>query len=443
MSKNAIKELNSSEKKQQLNYFAIHKTQIIVGTMFLSVGIISLMFYDYGMLTFFFALPHFFFTGMLPLIFGFIILLRTLIEAEKVSISSNEKIFEIKSTWIKKKKVDLDIDSIHYFGIKYRETRFKRWMIIFLLNLITIEVLFQNSIDLWGFARIAPLLVLFTIIMFTGITLFVFFPRRYLEIGTSEQSFFILYKSLSNLQMKKLFQLLRINQEDVKNQKKIKEKLIENIKFKFSDFILGIFLIFLTICLMIFPSLFLGSLTRAIALTLGMKLILRVLNGDSYFKIRDKNNHLFLGNSIKLTFLKINKSDQKNSQYFSPERFHILEIICIFYLISQGIKYAFRFIWWDYASFSLIYFLIGITLIVLLFIRWFNPIEINQIKFKDFSIKIKIVETRTFSEKINRFLYNFQSIFRNKNLQLYLIIFSVFIIWSIIYNLFGGNFLLY
>ena len=118
------------------------------------------------------------------------------------------------------------------------------------------------------------------------------------------------------------------------------------------------------------------------------KLLLRVLNGDPfYFKASDDN--LYIGRSLRLTFIKTIDAEVEQQKCFSPLRYHILEIFCFIYLIFQAIRYSFRNLWYNYMTFSILYFIIGITLIGLIFIRWFNPISINRVQFKEYSINIR------------------------------------------------------
>jgi hypothetical protein len=149
----------------QANYFAIHVAQIITGLIFLSIGIISAIYYDYGLLVFLFAIPQFFGTGLVPTLIALIFLSRAFIEAEKVFVSSNSEKISIRTFWIKKKKIEVKKADVRYIGLKYRETKTKRWIIVFLLVLFTIVIFYQNTIDLWGFARIVPMLLAGTILM--------------------------------------------------------------------------------------------------------------------------------------------------------------------------------------------------------------------------------------------------------------------------------------
>ncbi len=433
-------ENNNNVKK--LEYRAVHITQIIAGIIFLSVGIISLVFYDYGMLVLFFTLPHFFLTGMIPMLFGLLILLRNMLELEKVTLSSDDETLKINVTWnktVREKTREIKITDIQYTEFKYRETKTKRWLMIITLVFFTIEADYQNAIDLLGHARIAPLLVLFTVLMFIGIVIFTFFPRRFVEIGMKDEIILIPWKNQPPEKVEMLNQILKIS-SGVKKRNKPLEILFSNILSHLSSFILSLFLIFLAILLMVTP-LFMGSFTRVLALTYGMKLLLKTVNRSPYYCSSDKNK-LYMGCSLSLTFLQTVEAESDTKITFSPLRFHPFEILCIFYLISQATKYGFRIIWWPNMGFSLIYFLIGIALVVLLFIKWFNPSCVRIIDFEDYSIKIKETEIRSFMEKPSRFFANFKTIRHDKNLMLSLIIFAIFVVGPILYYILGGNFLI-
>ncbi len=443
---------NSTLNKLSIKYSAIHISQLISGIIFISIGISSLIFYDYGMLSFLFALPHFFLTGLLPLIIGLIIVLRDIFEAETISISKTDDkiIIDVKRfiKLIKFPKIELDSNSIKYFGIKYRESKAKRWLIIFLITLITIEVDFQNAYDLWGYARIAPMLIVWTILSFIGIILFTFTPRRYIEFADDEKTIFLPYKNLSENVMNILLEIFRsdnilVKYYTISRFKKIKE----NIRINLFDFILGIYLLILGIMLMIPSLLFLGSFTRTICIVFGLKLLLRSLNsGDKFNNMEvSENNKVYLGGSPKLTFIKTFNPNTKQLKDISITRFHPFEILCVFYLIFQCIKYAFSFIWWEYIDFNIIYFIIGLSLIFFLFIRWFNPLIIYVNDFDNFKLKIRGISENyrnSIKENLRDFISNFKTPPNHKQFLISLLIFSGFIVFAFIYNIFGGNFLI-
>lgn len=402
-----------------------------------------LIFFDYGMLVLFFALPQFVLTGAVPILLAVLLLVRNIFHAENVSLSSDHNSLTLKTSWIykrfKQQVVKLDNASIKYIALKYKETKTKRWLIIAVLMLITIEIFLQNAIDLWGFARIAPLLVIGTILMFLGIVLFTFGPRRFLEVGTNEESIFVPFKNLSKEKTQALLTILHLP-ANIGDKKSYIKEIYKNIHAQLSDFVLGVYLIIIGL-IFSFTTLFYGSFTRIVAIIFGMKLILRVLNGEPIFTTSAEKD-LFIGCSPKLTFLKTTESDIERNKSFSPLRFHPLEILCIAYIISQAIKYAFRFVWWPYACFNISYFLIGITLIGLLFVRWFNPYEMYTIKFKEFSIKLRVSEIKPILQRFVKFFANFNQIKTNNSLIISIVLFLMFLIWPIFYYLFGGNFLI-
>ena len=77
------------EDKVKLEYFSVHITQLLVGLLLLSVGVITVLHFDYGNISFLFAVPHFFLTGLIPTLISLLILIRNFAEAEKISISSD------------------------------------------------------------------------------------------------------------------------------------------------------------------------------------------------------------------------------------------------------------------------------------------------------------------------------------------------------------------
>ncbi len=436
-----------TENLKQVKYFAIHLVYIIVSIIFLTVGIISLLHYDYGLLSFLFAIPQFFLTGALPILIALLLIFMAIIDSEKVSISSNEDTLTVQVSLIRKRTKKYKLSSIKYVGLKNKETKTLRWIIIFVLMLITIEILLQNTMDLLNFARIAPILLICTILMFIGIPILILFPRRFIEIGTNEESIFIPYKNLPRSKTEKLLQLLDVS-TNILEQPTIFRKIYRNIRSQFLNSILSIFLIGIGIILIITP-LFFGTFTRVITLTLGLKLFSRIINSDRYFPVSETEN-LYLGDSLRLTFMQTTDAKVERTKSLSPLNFHPLEIICILYLIAEAIRYGFRNFWWAYAEFSFLYFFIGIVFISLIFVKWFNPITILNVQFQDFSIKIresKISELtdesfiKNLSKKAKLFLDNLKTLSDNKYLSISIILFTLFIIWPIFYNVFGGNFL--
>ncbi len=434
-------------KLKQVRYFTIHYISILAGLLFFAVGILTLLHYDYGLLSFIFAFPQFFLTGLVPMLVALLLFLMAIIEAERVSISSNEETLTVQVSLLRKTTIHYDLSSIKYVGLKYKETKTIRWMIIFALMLITIEVLLQNAIDLLGSARIAPLLIACTILMLIGIVIFVFFPRRFLEIGTSEETIFIPFHNLPRSEMEKLLQILTVN-PTLLDRRKSTKKIYGSLISQFPNFILSIFLIALGITLVVTP-LFLGAFTRVLVLTLGIKLLTRILNADRFTLLSD-GDHLYLGDSFRLTFMKTTATNVAREKSFSPLNSHPLEIICLIYLISQSIRYGFRNLWWAYANFSPLYFSISIILLGLIFIKWFNPITILQVNFQDFSLKIRESSAltskdekllQTLFKNTKQFFLNFKIMRDSKYLGISILLFAAFLIWPIFYNLFGGNFI--
>lgn len=433
--------------QQKVEYFAFHTAQVLSGFIFLSVAIMSLIFYDYGLLTFLFAMPQFILTGLIPLFAAVLILLRGFLEAESVSIEEKgdtlriEVIRKIKRINLKFEPIELKKDRIQYSAVKYRETRAKRWIIIFLLVLFTIEVHYQNAVDLYGYARIAPWLAIWTVLLFVGIVLFTFIPRRWLEIADDKETLFIPFKHLSDEKYGVFLKLLNVDTEIIKREG-FMNIVFANIKTHTIAFILGLYLLFLGILLMATPVIYLGSFTRVIAIVYGLKLILRVLNGDPYFSNSKDNENLYLGNSPKLTYINSKVNEKEQIESISPMRYHLFEIVCIAYLIFQAIHYAFRFIWWPYAGFSLLYFSLGMMLIGLLFLRWFNPISIDNLRLTDISIAIRKQEKLSLGQQISKAINKIKEFKSKRDVKFSVILFIVFILFPILYTLFGGNFLI-
>ena len=433
-------------EQKKVEYFTIHIFQIISGLIFLSIGILSLIYYDYGLLSFLFALPQFFLTGLIPLLIGILIIFRGFFEAEKVKIISNQDKLQIevkrKINIVKFETIEIDKSSLKYTALRYRETKAKRWIIIFILVLFTIEVDFQNAVDLYGNARIAPMLVLWTIMSFAGIIIFTFTPRRFLEIANHEETLFIPYKNLSKQKLSTLLEILNINSSILRTEK-VTKRIIHNLKVQFTDLLLGVYLLFLGILLMMTPTIYLGAFTRTIVIVYAMKLILRIINGDPYFTKSMDNENLFFGDSPRLTFVNASsKARRTTSKTYKISRFHPFEIVCIVYLVYQAILYGLRHLWWKYAEFSITYFTISIILFCLLIFRWFKPIVLTIIDYDNFKLNIRESESLSIGEQFKQRITNFKKLKTDRSLQVSLILFIIFLIWPVLYIIYGGNFLL-
>ncbi|MGV9199631.1 MAG: hypothetical protein ACOC4M_12530 [Promethearchaeia archaeon] len=311
---------------------AVHKAQLISGIIFLIVGISSLLYYDYGIISFLFAFPQFFATGLFPLLCGLLILFRGILEAEKIKFSKLDDKLHIHANRIIPLKsfepVEIDYESIHYSSLKYRETRTKRWLITFILILLTIEVHYQNAVDLFGHARIAPMLVLWPVMLGCGILIFIFTPKRWLEIADNKETLTIPYTKVSKEKREKILEILNVN---IKQQEKNGvNQIMVNIQAQLMDFILGIFLLIFGCILLVSPIFYFGSFTRAITFTYGFKLMVRVINGDPFFTLNKamEDKSFYLGCSPKFTyFYLITKSFRKiDKRTLSPLRFHLFEI---------------------------------------------------------------------------------------------------------------------
>lgn len=378
------------KKEMTARYFAFHWGQFISGLFLLITGITGFFFYNEGLLNFLFSLPPFIWTGLVPLILSVVFISRTFIMMEQVYLTSDHGIIQVQTKRIWKNKVKYEKKAIKFVGIRYSGSKFKRWAIIMMMLLVAYEVYYKNGIDLLGYASIGPYLIFCFFMTISAILCYACIQRRFIEIGTDNETRFIPLPSLriEPSKMRKLLNILNIDDDsviDLSNTFAIKKLLKENIFY----LILGTFFIAIATCLMIFPLFYLGDFTVPLSLALGMKILLRVFQGNKkYAKMNDGT--LYKANSVEIVFKKVANADCKERQVIGATRIHALEMIACFYLISQGIKYGFRFAWWAYASFNGVYFAVGVAIILLIFVRWFVPITLIDIDFGTFSISIKV-----------------------------------------------------
>lgn len=439
--------LNSKFEERAIRYFTTPLAYIVVSALFLMVGIFSLLFFDYGKINFLFPFDHFLFTGVVPIFIALCLQIVVILDSQRVLISSNGKQITVQTKLIRTRTVEYECSNIKYIGLRFKETKTLKWIFIFTLILTIVEILIPNTIDLYNTARIAPILLIFTILLSLGTIIFIFSPRRFLEIGTNDEIVLIPYQNLSSSQRVELLNVLGINKTHLQ-QENFSKRLVKNITSQLLNFTLGCFL-FLVGIIFVSTPLFFGAFTRVIMLSLGLKFISKVFNNE-FFNSSPYDQNLFVGESVRLTFLQTRGSNLRYKKFYAPLKWHPLELTCFIYLKLQAIRYSFRNIWWSYMNFSVIYFLIGFILLILIFIEWFSPKYFFNIGFHEFSIELKtLIHTSNTSGynftspirgKVKIFFNNFKSIANNQNLAFSIILFLVMILWPVFYSVFGGNF---
>ncbi|MFX0101326.1 MAG: hypothetical protein ACFFCS_17260, partial [Candidatus Hodarchaeota archaeon] len=417
----------------------------ISGMFLLILSVTGFFFYQEGLLIFLFSIPPFFWTGWVPLIISLIFLCRTFMMAEFVILSSDEETIRIQTRRIWKNKVEYKKKNIKVVGMRHAESKFSRWTMIIVLLVIAYENYYKNGIDLFRHANIGAYLVFCFIFTISGLLFYMLIPRKFIEIGDENTTLFIPLPSLNHqhTNTRKILKILDINEKSI--EKLTSGGSIDEIfKNNILNLISGTFLITISIILITCPFLYLGDFTVPLSLALGMKILIRAFQGNKKYQAVG-NNPVYRTNSLNLFFMKANDAEPSEKRVLGATKIHALEMIAYFYLISQGIKYAFRFAWWSYAGFNAIYFILGMVLILLIFFRWFSPMSLLVLNFGSFSISIKHEPDRRraepspanigelFTEELRKFSRCVSIMKENKKQLVIGLVFVAFLIVPILY----------
>ena len=428
-----------------INYLAFHAGQLIAGIPLLVVGITGLFFYNSGLLLFLFPFPPWIFTSLIPLSVSLVFILRTVIMMEKVSISDAGETLTITTTRLWKNIATVKKSEIRYFGFTFIESKFMRWSVIFILFILSCDVFFKIGMELLGFARIASFLIFCFILTVAGIVIYIAFPRKFIELGKDKEVLFIPLPRWSGRDSRR-DQILKFLGTDEKFIASPGERNPFRVLFDSNLFpaIFGALLITIAVLLMVHPDLYFGEFTVPIYFTLGAKLMAHSFQGNKK-SIKLDDDASFLGCSSSLLFKKFSGAKLDETVEITASRIHVLEMVCYFYLISQAVKYGFRFAWWSYANFNLAYFTLSIIISCFIFVYWFGPAKIMTAKFENFSISFKIDFNQMAPDaprqrpglqaiqKMKNFKNSLASLRKNRKSTWTWIVFLLFVLLSILY----------
>ncbi len=283
---------------------------------------------------------------------------------------------------------NLPLQAIRYVSLQYHKTKTWKWVVIFVLLLHAIEVLYRNGMDLLGAAPVAPFLLLNALLTAIGVMILTAFPRRFLEIGTHKSFASIPWPPhKTNETMKNNF-LTHLGVDPTSLQRATTSPHIREILCEdFSTFIFAVVLLLAGITLMLFPAIFFGQFTAPLVFTLGVNALFQILNGGKFYI--QQTESAFLGLSRGLTFFHGSIGSVERRDVVSLANFRPLELLGYIYLISQSVKYGFRFIWWPYMGFGPGQFVLGLVLIGLVVCRVFSPAHQIRCQLSGFPLVLR------------------------------------------------------
>ncbi|MHA1683748.1 MAG: hypothetical protein ACTSUE_22610 [Promethearchaeota archaeon] len=391
-------EIATKMETKPVTYFAFHKSQFVAGLLLLLVGFMGLIFLYRGLIFFCFAFPPFIWMGLVPMIFGIIFTIRSFLSAEKIEVIHSNGKWSFNSSQGFGKAFSINQEEILYMRTIFRESKVMRWFAALVLFEIAFEVHYENGIDLWGHAIIAPILIISFILTSLATTIFLLAPREYIEIGTTSHSYYIPLPNMKNA--------VNLRQQVLDSLGFGKTKGASNIERKTRGFswivkheplslLMGTTFIALAVALSVCDSFFLGDFTTTIITVLGLKHVARLITRSKY---------------INCTSFVANGGIEESNIRVNFTRIHFLELASYGYVLYHLIRQGFRPIWWPYAGFSMVYLLACLGFVALILLHVTLPVKVIKVKFGNFSVVFKGSFPGGFKEAFHHHKYAFRNI---------------------------------
>lgn len=310
--------------------YSISISRIIIGAIFLLVGAANVVLIDSahqaGVL---FPLPYWITTGIPPALFGLGILLHTLINSFKFTLSYAEGDICMVEKFLFRHTKCVELEEVQ--SIRFGNTRNRFKYAIFGLWVVYIYFTLESGLhqlnELYGAVMIASGLIVLVLV-----TLFVFLTRKEIVLETKNERIFAI---VTKLDMEIVRQILQLPPTTSENSK----------SYKMNDYqMLGIGLLFILLGFLIYFVLPFSTFVDIFLWIYGMKLIFSVIhhstgtftvvNGESGNLIHQKGplreTILFSKGNSELTAIK----------KFKP--LHIVELPIIVFLCFQAIYATIR-----------------------------------------------------------------------------------------------------
>ncbi len=432
-------------KSGTISYLALHQGQLIAGLLLLVVGITGFYFYPGGLIYFILPLPTYLWVSLVPLIVASVFIVRSLVMMERVSLSREGDVLQVETRRLLSRRASFSSKDVRYIEIRHLESKVLRWAATSALFVTSYEIHFKNGADLLGHAGSAPFLLFCFVVVSVALAIYVATPRKFVEIGTDREATFIPLPVTGQgaHAMVDIARLLGFHEQAIGGLKGVHPArlVLEDGLF---PLVSGVAFILVGVGLAASASWFFGDIAVPVLVLLGAKWVKDSLLGGKKF-VKAGGPGEFRGCAVGLVAKRIQGGNARIEQTIGATSIHPLEMACYFYLMAQAVKYGFRFALWPYLGFNAGYFLLGLLVLVVIFIRWFGVADRCTVDFGTFSMSFDVVPAlsldqctrkglnRYLREKVMIFATAFSILKGNKQLAWTWIIFLLFLLAPILY----------
>nr|MDO8088896.1 hypothetical protein [Candidatus Sigynarchaeum springense] len=380
----------SDTRPGTFTFFTMHWGQLVAGLLLLLVGIASFIVLPGGLIYLILPLPSYIWVGLVPLVVGAVLIVRSLVMAEQVSLAWDGDVLRVEARRLWIVKASIQRDDMRYIDIRHLESKVLRWLAAFVLLLTSYEVHFKNGIDLLGHAEDAPFLLFCFAIVCAALGIFVSSPRCFLEIGTDREARFIPLptRGRGSREIVDIARFLGFH-EDTISRIACKGKMREILESNTFPITTGLAFVSIGVVLVANRSWFLGDFAVPVFILLGAKWLSDAFLGDKGLvpggvagEFRDYSGAL-VAKQLRGGTLRVERTP-------GITRVHPIEMACYFYLMAQALKYGFRFAFWPYLGFHAAYFLLGLIVLAVIFFKWFGLVDLHVVDFGNFSISFQV-----------------------------------------------------
>jgi hypothetical protein len=282
-----------------------------------------------------------------------------------------------------------------------------------------------------------------------ALAIYIVTPRKFVEIGTDREATFIPLPAagLGGHAMADIARLLGFHEEVIAGPNGAHPARLV-LGHGLFPLVSGIAFILVGVGLVANASWYFGDIAVPAFVLLGAKWVKdSLLSGKRFVKAGDPGE--FRGCAVGLVAKRILGGNARTERVIGAMSIHPLEMACYFYLMAQAVKYGFRFAIWPYLGFNAGYFLLGLLVLAVIFIRWFGVADRCVVDFGTFSESFTIApEPRPdgspwpgvkvyVQEKVMRLASAFLLLRGNKRLAWSWIVFLLFLLVPILYYTIG------
>lgn len=366
-----MKNLSRKETEDWIEYRVFNIYEFMAALILIGTLLYSLTQRSSGLLFVIYALPTWIWSGVIPGIFGIVILIRLILRYEKVRLHCSSDVLTIETQSVFRRRREIPFDDIVLLHIGNYETQPLRSIAMSILLFFNVEVHYLNGIDLFGDSIAATMLLVSGILTTIGLVLILVGRNNGLEVYAEETKTSILIPRSKLVRDKILNEILgRFNASvPSKSPSDRRNQLLLNVKKSMFKFTASLIMITSTFVYTFSSWFYFGQFTPYIGFGLGIYYIYRVLDGK--YEAIDEIG-LFKASGLQDSYLMVLKTGFKTEKGEFRSRWNVFEVLLWFYLASQSIKYGFRFIWvptGDVVIYQIILSAIFIILISLIFLK--------------------------------------------------------------------------